>query len=48
MRPGYKTKHVEFHADDWRDGGDPNIPIDAAKKKDVLSQTVELEPAKGK
>ena len=48
VRPGYKTKHVEFHADDWRDGGDPNIPIDAAKKKDVLSQTVELEAAKGK
>jgi serine/threonine protein kinase len=43
-KPGFKTKHVVFKAEDWRDGGDPNIPIDVAKKKPVLAQTVELEP----
>jgi hypothetical protein len=44
VRPGFITKHVTFHTEDWRDGGDPKIPIDSAKKKDTLSQTVELEP----
>ncbi|HEY1558360.1 MAG TPA: protein kinase [Kofleriaceae bacterium] len=44
VRPGFITKHVEFHAEDWRDGGDKNIPIDSAKKKDTLSQAVDLEP----
>ena len=46
VRPGYKTQHVTFKAEDWRDGGDPNIPIDAAKKKLVLHKDVELEKAK--
>ena len=44
VRPGFITKHVTFHAEDWRDGGDPKIPIDSAKKKDTLSQTVDLDP----
>jgi serine/threonine protein kinase len=44
VKPGFKTQHVTFKADDWRDGGDPNIPIDVAKKKPMLSQTVELAP----
>ena len=44
VKPGYKTKHVVFKADDWRDGGDPNVPIDVAKKLPLLSQSVELEP----
>jgi hypothetical protein len=44
VRPGYKTQTVKFTADDWRDGGDPRMPIDAAPKKAVLEKTVELEP----
>ncbi|NVB84137.1 MAG: hypothetical protein HOV81_37525, partial [Kofleriaceae bacterium] len=44
VKPGFKTQHVVFKAEDWRDGGDPNMPIDVAKKKPVLSKTVELEP----
>jgi hypothetical protein len=44
VKPGFKTQHVVFKAEDWRDGGDPNLPIDVAKKKPVLSKTVELEP----
>ena len=42
VRPGYKTKHIQFKADDWRDN-DPSTPIDAAKKKAVLTANVELE-----
>jgi serine/threonine protein kinase len=44
VKPGYKTQTVVFKADDWRDGGDPRMPIDAAPKKPLLSKTVELEP----
>ena len=44
VKTGFKTQHVVFKAEDWRDGGDPNVPIDVAKKKPVLSRTVELEP----
>jgi serine/threonine protein kinase len=43
VKPGFKTQHVAFKADDWRDGGDPAVPIDVAKKKQVLEKTVELE-----
>jgi serine/threonine protein kinase len=45
VKDGYKSRHVTIKADDWRDGGDPNIPIDVAKKKAVLERSVELEPA---
>ncbi|HEY5925162.1 MAG TPA: hypothetical protein VIV11_25945, partial [Kofleriaceae bacterium] len=55
VKPGFKTQHVVFKAEDWRDGGDPNVPIDVAKKKPMLSKAVELEedpdykpPKKGK
>ena len=44
VKDGYKPRHITIKADDWRDGGDPNIPIDAAKKKAVLERSVELEP----
>jgi serine/threonine protein kinase len=44
VRPGFKTQHVSFQAEDWRDGGDASIPIDVAKKKPVLRKTVELDP----
>ena len=44
VKPGFKTQHVTFKADEWRDGGDPSTPIDVAKKKPMLSRTVELEP----
>ncbi len=47
VKPGFKTQHVVFKAEDWRDGGDPNIPLDVAKKKPVLEKTVELEPDPG-
>jgi serine/threonine protein kinase len=55
VRPKYKTQHVVIKADEWRDGGDPNLPIDAAPKKAVITKSVVLEedpdykpPKKGK
>jgi serine/threonine protein kinase len=44
VKDGYKPRHITIKADDWRDGGDPNIPIDAAKKKARIDRAVELEP----
>ena len=44
VKPGFKTGHVEIKADEWRDGGNPNVPIDVAKKKEVIEKTIELEP----
>ncbi len=43
VKDGHKPRHITIKADDWRDGGDPNIPIDAAKKKSLLERSVELE-----
>jgi hypothetical protein len=43
VRPKYKTQHVVFKAEEWREGGDPNLPIDVAPKKPVLSKSVVLE-----
>ncbi len=55
VRPKYKTQHVVIKADEWRDGGDPTMPIDVAPKKQVISKSVVLEedpdykpPKKGK
>ena len=47
VKDGYKPSHVTIKAEEWRDGGEPNIPIDAAKKKAVLERAVELEPLPG-
>jgi serine/threonine protein kinase len=45
VKPGFKTQTVAFKADEWREEGtDPRMPIDAAKKKPVLTKAVELEP----
>jgi hypothetical protein len=40
----YKTQTIVIKADEWRDGGDPRMPIDAAPKKAVISKTVNPEP----
>ena len=44
VKPGFKSRFVSIKADEWRDGGDPKIPIDVAKKKALISKAVELEP----
>ncbi|HEY5935494.1 MAG TPA: protein kinase [Kofleriaceae bacterium] len=46
VKPGFKSRFVSIKADEWRDGGDPKIPIDVAKKKALITKAVELEPEK--
>lgn len=46
VKPGFKSRFVSIKADEWRDGGDPKIPIDVAKKKALITKSVELEPEK--
>ncbi|CAN5886501.1 hypothetical protein BH11MYX3_BH11MYX3_41290 [soil metagenome] len=38
--PGFSS----ISADEWRDGGDPNAPIDMAKKKATIEKRIELVP----
>ena len=45
VKPGFMPGRVVIKADEWRDGGDPKIPIDVAKKKPLITRTVELEAA---
>ncbi|MDB4956472.1 MAG: serine/threonine protein kinase [Myxococcales bacterium] len=44
VKDGYLTGHVSIKANDWRDGGDPKLAIDVAKKKSVIERNVDLEP----
>ncbi|MBA3540367.1 MAG: hypothetical protein H0T79_12195, partial [Deltaproteobacteria bacterium] len=47
VKPGtHKPRRISIKPDEWRDGGDPNIPIDVAQKKAVIERAVELEPSK--
>lgn len=54
VKPGFKTQRVSITADEWRDGGKRDVPIDVAKKKSKLERDVELvadpnaSPKKGK
>lgn len=43
VKDGYKPRHITIKADDWRDGGSLDVPIDSAKKKSLLERSVELE-----
>lgn len=44
VKDGFKPHHLTVKADDWRDGGDPAMPLDSAKKKALLERAVQLEP----
>ena len=48
VKTGYKPGHVSIKANEWRDGGDPKVEIDRAKKKAVIERNVELEPDSNK
>ncbi len=39
--PGY----VRITAEEWRQGGDPGLPLSAAPKREVIERSVELVPA---
>jgi len=42
LADGYLPGYISVTADEWRDGGDPNAPIDSAKKKATLDKNVDL------
>lgn len=44
LKDGFRPAYVSVASDEWRDGGDPNVPINVAKKKPVLEKAVTLEP----
>ena len=44
LEDGYLPGYVSITADEWRDGGDPNTPINAAKKKAVIEKNLDLVP----
>jgi hypothetical protein len=42
LADGYLPGYISVTGDEWRDGGDPNVPIDRAKKKATLDKNVDL------
>ena len=42
LADGYLPGYISVTADEWRDGGDANVPIDRAKKKATLEKNVDL------
>jgi serine/threonine protein kinase len=44
LKDGFLPGFVTIAADDWREGTDRSIPIDAAKKKTSIERSVELSP----
>jgi hypothetical protein len=46
LKDGHRPAYISITPDEWRAGGDPNIPINAAKKKEFLEKSVDLEPEK--
>ncbi|HET9991816.1 MAG TPA: protein kinase, partial [Kofleriaceae bacterium] len=42
LADGYLPGYISVTGDEWRDGGDPNVPIDRAKKKPTLEKNVDL------
>jgi serine/threonine protein kinase len=42
LADGYLPGYISVTGDEWRDGGDPNVPIDRAKKKASLEKSVDL------
>lgn len=45
VKDGFLPGHVHINAEDWRDGGDPKLPLSAAPKKAVMERAVTLTPA---
>ncbi|MDX2090907.1 MAG: protein kinase [Kofleriaceae bacterium] len=42
LMDGHKPGYAQVSAEEWRAGGDPNIPLDRAKKKEVIEKSIEL------
>ncbi|MGE0400209.1 MAG: protein kinase [Kofleriaceae bacterium] len=44
LMDGFKPGYASITDEEWRDGGNPNIPIDEAPKKATLEKTITLVP----
>ena len=44
LSDGFKPGFAQISAEDWRDGGNPSIPLDRAKKLAVIQKALELVP----
>jgi serine/threonine protein kinase len=44
-KDGYLPGHVHISAEEWRNGGDPKLPLSAAPKQAVMERAVTLTPA---
>ncbi|MEO8554935.1 MAG: hypothetical protein ABI678_33380, partial [Kofleriaceae bacterium] len=42
LADGYLPGYISVTADEWRDGGDPKVPIERATKKPTLEKNVDL------
>jgi hypothetical protein len=42
VKPGYTPGYVHIKAEEWRNGGDPRLPLSAAPKHPLLERTVTL------
>jgi hypothetical protein len=45
VKDGYLPGYVHIPAEEWRDGGDPRLPLSAAPKKAVMERSVTLTPS---
>ena len=44
-KDGFVPGYVRITGEEWRQGGDPSLPLSAAPKRDVIEKGVELVPA---
>jgi serine/threonine protein kinase len=44
LMDGFKPGYASIAEEEWRDGGNPNIPIDEAPKKATIEKTITLAP----
>ncbi len=47
-KDGFLPGYVRIAAEEWRQGGDPRLPLSAAPKRERLERSVELTPAPAK
>ena len=45
---GFLPGYVRVTAEEWRQGGDPRLPLSAAPKREVIERSVELSPSPAK
>ena len=45
QKDGFVPGYVRVTGEEWRQGGDPALPLSAAPKRDVIEKSVTLVPA---